>query len=1019
MSFGRESLIIGCSKIGWICVLEGNAVLMRRMKANRTAEKAVDGSGSRAARRAPRWKRMVLAALCLMLALMMIIPAAADENREKTVRVGWFESPFNYRDSFGRCSGYAYEYQQKIAAYTGWRYEYVEGSWPELMEMLSNGELDLLSDVSYTEDRADHVLYSSMPMGTEAYYAYISTRNTEITPENASSLNGKRVGVNRNTVPAALFREWEEQNGVQAEVVELALTEAEWMKMLDGGEIDAYIAVDANMNLDVCMPVFWVGQSDFYFSVTKARPDLLAELNSAMNKIQNENRYYAQHLYDQFIRADGANAFLTSEELKWLDGHETIRVGYRTDYLPYSDLDIATGEFTGALKEYFTAAAACLQNAEIQFTPVAYSTTDAAVKALQNGEIDCVFPINLSAYDAEKLDLLTTSPLMKTEMYAVVMESDRQGGALQQKMTAAVAEGDTNTGVFIKDHYPDWKAHYFADNEDCFRAVRSGDADCFLISNYRLIRTESLRRQYGLTVVTTGKAMNLSFAVSRSDVSLCHILNKTIAMIPEASIDAALTNYSYPDEKTTVRSFVQDNSGSLIFVITTAFIVIVLLLLQSLKNARRANAGEQLISVMEIDPLTQLYNKGFFFEYAARMYEEDQDQEMDAIVLDVEQFHTLNALNGRDFGDFILRLLGTEIKDFLGEREGIASRVDGDRFNIYCEHMEEYQHLFDRLQNKVNELSRNANIRLFMGVMPWQSGVGPSQQFDRAWSACNMARRINQTRLMVYDQKMHDKELMEQRLIKDLRRAVEDHEFEVYYQPKYDLQGSTPTLCSAEALVRWNHPELGQIPPDQFIPLLEKSGEVNHMDHYVWSEVAKQIARWRNQYGITVPVSVNLSRLDVFDPALESTLEELVEKNELDRKALKLEVTESAYNNNAETLVALVDRLRKKGYEVEMDDFGTSYSSLNMLSAMPVDVLKMDRTYIQNMKDDNTIHLVQLILEIAKTLKVPVVAEGVETESQMQLLKELGFALAQGYYFSQPMPPEAFGKEILAQMPAS
>ena len=303
-----------------------------------------------------------------------------------------------------------------------------------------------------------------------------------------------------------------------------------------------------------------------------------------------------------------------------------------------------------------------------------------------------------------------------------------------------------------------------------------------------------------------------------------------------------------------------------------------------------------------------------------------------------------------------------------------------------------------------------------MGVMPWQAGIDPSQQFDHAWSACNMARKgyKKQSRLMVYDQKLREREMQDRRLLNDLRRAVEDHEFEVHYQPKYDVQGATPVLRSAEALVRWRHPELGMIPPDQFIPLLERDGQINVVDHYVWAEAAKQIARWREMYGVTVPVSVNLSRLDVFDPELENIIEDLVKKNGLERNALKLEVTESAYTDNAEQLVVLIERLRKKGFEIEMDDFGTGYSSLNMLSSMPVDVLKMDKAFIQNLgTDEKDVHLVQLILDIAKTLNVPVVAEGVETEDQMKMLKELGCALVQGYFFSHPIPPDQFGREIL------
>lgn len=262
-----------------------------------------------------------------------------------------------------------------------------------------------------------------------------------------------------------------------------------------------------------------------------------------------------------------------------------------------------------------------------------------------------------------------------------------------------------------------------------------------------------------------------------------------------------------------------------------------------------------------------------------------------------------------------------------------------------------------------------------------------------------------------------EREIYEQRLLNDLRRALDAYEFEVYYQPKYDIQSEPPKLVSAEALVRWRHPELGMIPPDDFIPLFERNGQISAVDKYVWEEAAKQVVRWREEYGVTIPVSVNLSRVDVFDPALMDTLDGILRYSGLSHNAFKLEVTETAYTENADQVIQVVEGLRKKGYEVEMDDFGTGYSSLNMLSAMPIDVLKMDRAFIRNIEhNEKDIQLVALIIDIARNLKIPVIAEGVETEEQMKLLKELGCAIVQGYYFSRPLHAADFEAAFVRDM---
>ena len=426
--------------------------------------------------------------------------------------------------------------------------------------------------------------------------------------------------------------------------------------------------------------------------------------------------------------------------------------------------------------------------------------------------------------------------------------------------------------------------------------------------------------------------------------------------------------------------------------------------------------GRQLISAAEYDRLTMLYNRNFFFEYANRIYNYHPEWRMDAIVLNIDQFHMVNDLNGRDFGDNVLRLLGNEIRAFLGETEGIASRFEADRFDIYCKHFDDYPGLLERFQNKINELSKSTKIRLRMGIMPWKEGVEPVLLFDRARAACSMVRGNYKSHLMIYNEDMRMREILNQRLLNDLRRAVENRELKVLYQPKYNIQVDPPRLSSAEALVRWWHPELGMISPVSFIPLFESNGEISVVDDYVWEEAARQIAAWRDKLGVTIPVSVNLSRVDVFDPVLEETFDKIIEDNKLDRSSLKLEVTESAYTENAEQLIEVIERLRRKGFEIEMDDFGSGYSSLNMLSSMPIDVLKMDMAFIRNIEHNATdFRLVELILDIARYLKVSVVAEGVETEEQLNMLRDAGCDLVQGYYFSRPLTPEEFEKLILKE----
>ena len=423
--------------------------------------------------------------------------------------------------------------------------------------------------------------------------------------------------------------------------------------------------------------------------------------------------------------------------------------------------------------------------------------------------------------------------------------------------------------------------------------------------------------------------------------------------------------------------------------------------------------GRQLISAAEHDKLTLLYNRNFFFEYVNRLYQYHPEKRMDAVVLNIEQFHAINAVNGRDFGDDVLRVLGNEIRAFLGETEGIASRFEVDRFDIYCAQQDDYRALLDRFQRKVDSISPNVSIHLRMGVKPWQADMEPLLLFDQAHTACNLVRGDYQNPLKIYNEDMHARELLNQRLLNDLRNAAEQRELVVFYQPKYDVQVNPPRLSSAEALIRWRHPELGLISPGVFVPLFESNGLISVVDNFVWSEAARQMRLWKEKYGVVIPVSVNLSRADVFDPTLVDRLDRLIQDNGLSHNDMKLEVTESAYTDNAKVLLDVIHHLRSIGFEIEMDDFGSGYSSLNMLSAMPIDVLKMDMKFVRNIeKSETDLRLVKLILDIARYLSLRVVAEGVETGGQLDLLRDAGCDLVQGFYFSRPLPPEEFEKLI-------
>jgi len=489
-------------------------------------------------------KRAATLLLCITLVALCLLPAAVSaEESPKVVRVGWYDTPFNYKDAFGRRTGYAYEYQRKIAAYTGWKYEYVEGNWPELLQLLKDGKIDLMSDVSFAEDRTEYMLYSSIPMGEELYYLYITPENKEISAEDFSTLNGKTVGITKGSVQKGQFLAWAESRGISVEILDLECSEAESLVKLNKGEMDAFVTLDTYGDPNVAVPLWKIGASDFYFAVSKARANLLPELDMALNRIQDENKHYSEQLTAKYLQNAGTNLYLTVEEREWLDAHGPIRVGFQDNYLAFCAAD-QNGNLTGALKDYLEFASGVLQNASPVFEAVVYPTASAALEAVKNGEVDCMFPANLTDYDAEQAGVVMTQPMMRTEMDAVVRAKDKKDFLRSSKVRVGVNQGNPNYEMFLMDHFPDWTPVYYPDTPACLDAIAAGNADTVIISNYRYRDISRQCDRLNLTTVYTGVNMDYCLAVRDGNTLLYSILSKIIGNVPESTVNAALTYYS-------------------------------------------------------------------------------------------------------------------------------------------------------------------------------------------------------------------------------------------------------------------------------------------------------------------------------------------------------------------------------------------------------------------------------------------------------------------------------------------
>ncbi|MDY2593448.1 MAG: EAL domain-containing protein, partial [Oliverpabstia sp.] len=440
-------------------------------------------------------------------------------------------------------------------------------------------------------------------------------------------------------------------------------------------------------------------------------------------------------------------------------------------------------------------------------------------------------------------------------------------------------------------------------------------------------------------------------------------------------------------------------------------------ILHRMANLIRLRETAALVNQFQYDRLTGLYSKEFFYRKVRERLDENPDQEYTIVCMNIENFKLYNDSFGREAGDRLLRESAASMMSWLGE-DGICGRYSADRFMCL---MEKNQEKSDReffFSEVHSERSQNVdNVVVKWGVYEIIDRSVPVEQMcDRVLLAADSIKGQYNQFYAVYDDNLRGKLLREKAIADVMETALAEEQFIVYLQPKYSL--SDNRMVGAEALVRWIHPEWGFMSPGEFIPLFEKNGFIPCLDRYVWEKVCVYLRDWQEKGYPVMPVSVNVSRADVYQSHLVDTLSEMVQKYGIDPSCLHLEITESAYTDNPDQIISTVEELHRRGFVIEMDDFGSGYSSLNMLSQMTLDILKLDMKFIQNeLAKPAAQSILNDIISMAHRMSFRVVAEGVETKEQTERLREIGCDYVQGYYFAKPMPYTEY-EELLKVQPS-
>ena len=425
-----------------------------------------------------------------------------------------------------------------------------------------------------------------------------------------------------------------------------------------------------------------------------------------------------------------------------------------------------------------------------------------------------------------------------------------------------------------------------------------------------------------------------------------------------------------------------------------------------LQEIRDANS---LIAFLGRDELTGLLSLSAFYQKSQKLLSKNPADDYDVIILNLEQFKLVNETFSRETGDKLLKSLALFLNGIEDSDQGLLSRAAADVFYLL---MPAHLHFPERLKELVSSFLDNYPLPLhlhakFGAYSTVFERIPIENMCDRALFAIDSISHVIGTELAVYDQKLHDRLVLEALILDHVHEAVENQEFLLYLQPKVEIR--TGTIVGAEALVRWQHPSLGWITPDRFVPLLEKNGYIYEVDQYIWRESCKVIAQLRSDGYTAVPISVNAARGDLYQEDLLDVLLKMISDEQLTPSDLRIEIIERNYVRDSSNICQILTVLRSAGFFVEMDDFGTGESSLSMIADMPIDCIKLDRSFLSSgFHDRRHTEIIRLIINLAKALDMNVIAEGVETQEQADLLDQFGCRYAQGYFYSKPLPAGEF-----------
>lgn len=957
--------------------------------------------GSRRKQHSPHVAFSLSLALLLSSLCIFLFPPSAAHARK--LRVGYDPGYGIINLQKGTApSGYSHDFLQRLAQYTGWEYEFVSCRWTQCLHMLSDGDIDILPGMQRSASREKIYDFGLQREGfVRASLVTLQSRK-DIFYEDPTAYRDLRVVMARDSAINGLFEAYAAEHNINVKRI-FVDSVAGVRPALDTGEADMAV-ICSPMDVRGLREVANLGQQSFHVGVSRKATDVLDELNRAQWMLEKDDVYYSARLHENyFVRLDAPQA-LSRKEAAFAAQSPQLRVAINPDWWPLENYSDPTNEKpTGILIDLLNQLTIHMGIA-LRYVPT--NNYAHSLELMRRGEVDII------TGPAGTLEALLGSsarisrPLLQMPLVLV----GRQGADPAPETPVGVPRYFLNIRCLTGQSFDERTVPYES-MEDLAKDLVQGRLNQAVMSSWRYDNVVNLPGFSNLRVlgVLTRDAEVVLGVSTHVAPELLSLLNKALLRLTPEDVEKAVFSHT-----------VGKSPASYWLLMWRAYsawvalgVVLLLLLIVSLALYAKVRSARKLRQVALTDELTGMGNYKAFVLHGKSLQRRGNRM---LVSMDINNFKNFNAYYGHQAGNVVLEHTAHLLRQLVREGE-LACRTGGDEFAMLLEWPGSLEAAYARLEPLENQLAALANpegqqrlkLTYSFGVYRLPSvGISLQAALDCAGEARKSAKEVYKTTMGVYDAAM-DKRITEERLFEEeMMGAHARGEFVVRLQPKCDL--GTGDIVGAEALVRWEHPQRGEIMPAAFVSLFERNGFIARLDMFVLDSVCATLRRWTDECRPLLPVSVNMSRLHVLDANFVGSVKKVICHHGIPPQLLELEVTESAFLENTDLLLQIMNELQEFGVTLSMDDFGTGYSSLNMLKSIPVSVLKLDKAFLSSLSDASARgrDIVRHVVSMAQSLKMDVVCEGVETASQVDFLRSIGCHVGQGFFFARPMSIMAF-----------